>query len=312
VTGCADPFAPAAIEERLARVFPLLRISPVRELETGFGSVAVETGEGIVFRIARHAAAAAGHDAEARLLPALATRLPCLVPRPQWRIAPGTAGFPHGAIGYARLEGETLSPVLARNAGVATELGTFLAALHRFPLEEARALGVPEADGDRSGDEELRAAVLPTLHDALEAGEYASIVRWWAAYLADPELVRFPPALRHGDLWYGNVLVGQSGDRIAAVLDWENVAIGDPAKDFAAQGYLGNAFASGVLDGYRSSGGRMDAGLRRRIRHRWEVREFSGIRTALELGDEEELAEGLAKLRAGRSCHKLDLASRGV
>lgn len=40
-----------------------------------------------------------------------------------------------------------------------------------------------------------------------------------------------PPALLHGDYWPGNVL--WHDDRIAAVIDWEDAALGDPLADLA-------------------------------------------------------------------------------
>lgn len=40
------------------------------------------------------------------------------------------------------------------------------------------------------------------------------------------------PALLHGDFWPGNILWGDG--RIAAVLDWEDAAIGDPLADLAS------------------------------------------------------------------------------
>ncbi|MCC6616115.1 MAG: phosphotransferase family protein [Anaerolineae bacterium] len=40
-----------------------------------------------------------------------------------------------------------------------------------------------------------------------------------------------PPALLHGDFWPGNVL--WQNNRIAAVIDWEDAAVGDPLADLA-------------------------------------------------------------------------------
>ena len=40
-----------------------------------------------------------------------------------------------------------------------------------------------------------------------------------------------PPALLHGDFWPGNLLWQE--DRLAAVIDWEDAALGDPLSDLA-------------------------------------------------------------------------------
>ncbi|MEM1249436.1 MAG: phosphotransferase [Acidobacteriota bacterium] len=66
-------------------------------------------------------------------------------------------------------------------------------------------------------------------------------------YLPDPDAARLvrevvenspgdapanPPRLLHGDFWPGNVLWHE--DRLAAVVDWEDAALGDPLADLAA------------------------------------------------------------------------------
>ena len=273
---------------------------PLVRLDTGFGSVAVETADGVVFRVARYAGAEEGHELEARLLPLLRQWLPVAVPDPHLRAEPGVA-FPFGAIGYRRLAGEPLSPgpAGARLDLIAADLAGFLVTLHGLPLEDAHEAGLPARD--RVGDwfAGLCRDVLPVLRERLSAGEYDTVRRWARDFDADEEIDRFAPTVCHGDLWYGNVLVDRAAGRVVGVVDWENAAVGDPASDLARQLHLGEAFAAAVLREYGACGGHVDDALRHRIRRRWELLEFAGIRTASALGDEAELAETVAKLRAG-------------
>ena len=44
-----------------------------------------------------------------------------------------------------------------------------------------------------------------------------------------PALVSNPPVLLHGDYWLGNLL--WRGEELAAVIDWEDAALGDPMSD---------------------------------------------------------------------------------
>jgi aminoglycoside phosphotransferase (APT) family kinase protein len=292
----------AVLERQLAARFPELDVAPLRHLETGFGSIVVETGDGIVFRVARRGAAAKGHEREATLLPALHDRVPLAVPQPRWRVAPGTPGFPYGAIGYPSLPGIGLSPELMARLGVeavASSLAEFLLALHRFPVEEAKALGLPHADRDPDDLRAFRAGVLPALQDALDPDEYRTVSAWWDRLVADPEIRRFTPALRHGDLWYDHVLVDPASGRLLAVIDWEAAALGDPALDLAVQFHLGEPFAAATLAAYGAQGGEVDPGLRHRVRRLWELREFGGVRAAVELNDRDELEDAIRKLRAG-------------
>lgn len=291
----------ADIERHLAERFPELAVVPLSQLEVGFGSVVVETSDGVIFRIPRHARAAEGHAREAKLLPALRDRLPLAVPEPRWRVEPGAADFPLGAIGYRRLAGTPLSPVLLARLGtetIASDLAGFLFALHCFPAEEAEELGL-DADRELRSLEAFRDDVLPPLSDALAAEEYRTIRVWWDRLLADPEVRRFTPMLRHGDLWYDHVLVDEQLGRLVAVVDWEAAALGDPARDFATQFHLGAEFADAVLASYAAQGGQVDRTLKHRIGRQWELREFGGIRTAIELNDWEEFEDAVRKLRAG-------------
>jgi aminoglycoside 2''-phosphotransferase len=154
-------------------------------------------------------------------------------------------------------------------------------------------------DGVRDSFPGLCRDVLPVLRERLSAGEYDAVRRWARDFEADEQLERFAPAVRHGDLWFGNVLVDPAAGRVVGVVDWENVALGDPASDLARQLHLGEAFAAAVLREYRACGGDVDDALRHRIRRRWELLEFAGIRAAAALDDEAELAETVEKLRAG-------------
>jgi aminoglycoside 2''-phosphotransferase len=278
------------LEERLARAFPELRVAPLRQLETGFHSLAVETSDGVVFRIPRHPGTANGHATEFRVLPVLAAHLPTSVPLPEWRIEPGHPDFPLGTIGYRKLAGH--SP-RAGTPRLGSDLAAFLAALHAFPLDEAEELGLAAWCTPRDGLVRFRDLVVPALRKLLRPDEHSRVVAWWDALLAGSELERFEPALRHGDPWFGNLLVNDAG-ALCGVLDWEGVEIGDAAADFAAVTYLGEPFLAAVLARY----GPVDAAFKRRIELLGQLREFGGIRISLEIDDQEELEDAVRKLRA--------------
>ena len=296
-TSCLDQF-----EEALQRVFPEIgAVAPLRLLNGGFRSIVVETAGGAVFRIGKNAEAWAGYLREWRLLPRLRGRLPLAVPDPRWYAAP-SAHFPHGLMGYPRLPGTSLLPEhlsAANETRIASDLGGFLAALHRFPAEEAEALDLPPSPAADASWQALRDAVLPPLRSALSAAEYRAIVRWWDSFLADQEMGRYAPVLCHGDLWYEHLLVDGARRRLVGIVDFEGAGLGDPAQDIATQLYLGEAFAARVVDAYLGAGGAVDGGFNHRVRRLWEVREFGGVAYAVRYDDQPELADSLKKLRAG-------------
>jgi aminoglycoside phosphotransferase (APT) family kinase protein len=102
------------------------------------------------------------------------------------------------------------------------QLATQLALIHAVPLDEA--LLFLERNTERAAE---RAAHTPQQPDlSLNEAYVRSLVRelWpWPQHNSD--------ALLHGDYWPGNV-VWKDG-KLAAVLDWEEAAIGDPLADVA-------------------------------------------------------------------------------
>jgi aminoglycoside 2''-phosphotransferase len=292
----------AGLAADLRATFPGLRVAaPLRVLGAGFHSLAVETGDGVVFRVAGNREATAGHAREATLLPALRARLPLVIPDPRWYTGP-SALFPFGVIGYRKVPGMPLDPsrlLRAETSALAAALGAFLHALHSFPAPEALALGVPGPDVQRGHLEQVRTTVLPPLHAALSAGEYRSVEQWWDRMLADPAMTPDPAVLCHGDLWYENVLVDPVRSVVTGVVDFEDANVGDPAQDFAALRYLGDRFVAATIDAYRVVGGPLTPRFAHRLQRYWELREFGGVHFAVTHADEAEFADSLRKLRAG-------------
>jgi aminoglycoside 2''-phosphotransferase len=266
----------------------------VRLIGTGFGSVVLETNDGLIIGIARTAVATYGHAVEAATLPHLAPRLPLAVPIPIL-VCPPTRGLPFGAIGYERLEGQPAQAGTV-TAATARDLGCFLAALHHL---DTRTFGaMPGRPAVWRAWHRLRDDTAAILSDRLTRSENQRLVRWWDRFLSDPAMAEYRPAVRHGDLWYGNLLIWPDGS-IAAVLDWEAVAVADPAQDLALTRYIGADFTAGVIDAYRRHGGSYDDQLEYRIGRHWELRELTGIPLAAAAGDQDEIAECVAKLKAG-------------
>lgn len=284
----------------LSHLFPDLEpLQPLRLLGEGFSSLVVETAGGIVFRIAKNSGAAASHALEIRLLPALAGRLPLAVPQPRWYTGP-SPDFPFGLMGYSRLPGQPLTPALFATldvAQLALDLAAFLLALHRFPIEEARALGLPGPEDRRAAWAQLRTDVLPPLRQALARGKYQMIVRWWDSFLADQAMQTYPAVLQHGDLWYENMLVDHG--KLVGILDFENAAIGDPAQDFITLLYLGRPFLDQVVAAYQAGGGTLGDHFPHRLARLWELREFGGLQYTVRYHDAEELEDSLRKICQG-------------
>jgi aminoglycoside 2''-phosphotransferase len=103
----------------------------------------------------------------------------------------------------------------------------------RFPaVANARRTLRRELGGYHDGQRDLPRS----LAAQLPAGEVADLEAEFAAYEADHEPSRAPPALLHCDLKPEHVPYDPAAKRITGVLDWGDVSLGDPDFDLAVVG----------------------------------------------------------------------------
>ena len=290
------------LADLLEREYPDLEdaVRPLTVLGGGYMSLAVETAGGIVVRLPKRADAAALAAAGERLLPVLGPTLPVNVPEPMWHGAL-SAACPWGFSAYRKVAGVSFD-VAALDAAatqrLAGELGAFFAALHAFPLDEARELGV--ADDWRGHYVELGEAVLPELGRLLEPGELRAVDAWWQAFLDDGRNWRYAPALVHGDVGPAHLLLDDDGG-LVGVIDFDEACIGDPAVDFGGLvAYVDARFGEATYAAYRRHGVTTDRDLPRRARLLAAVTPFFSIHAALHFDDPAvpTLDEALVLLRA--------------
>jgi aminoglycoside phosphotransferase (APT) family kinase protein len=283
----------AALELR----FPDLRpLRPLHVLGRGFRSLAVETAGGRVLRVGRSPDAAVDYEKEWRTAPFLVEHLPELLPKPRWYTPPAPE-LPHGALGYDKLPGRTPPWGTDPGADFARDLGRFMARLHSLPVRQARAAAVPEVDSYRRllG---ARDVVMPHLAARLDSAALHRVEEWWEVLAADARMASRRVAVCHHDLWHDNLLISETG-RLCGVLDLAHVELSDPAHDFGAPRYFGEAFMTELIAAYRAGDGQFGAEDRYRARRFYEGREFGGLAWAIEHSNEREIEEAVAKVRKG-------------
>lgn len=230
----ASPTVPGEINAELLRVllaeqFPQwgsLPISPI--LPGGHDNRSFRLGESLMVRLPSRRAYAAHVAVEYEWLPRLASDLPLAIPAPVAMAEP-TLVFPWPWSVYRWIEGDTLrateSPDLLH---AAVTLGDFLKALHAIDPGGGPAAG--EQSFGRGGplaryDEEVSRA-LNVLAPVVDCDRADAI---WKRALA--EHWGKPPVWVHGDIAPSNLLC--RGGRLAAVIDWGQCSVGDPACDLA-------------------------------------------------------------------------------
>ena len=144
------------------------------------------------------------------------------------------AGFPLPAPRLLDVSGSTLSgPYMVMDfvdgstdvssdelPGALRKMATFLARLHALNLDTVAGVRLPHRD-DPTGNT-MRYLPDTSLGKRIRAAHEEH----------GPVVATNPPVLLHGDFWPGNIL-WRDGE-IAAVIDWEDAAIGDPVADLAS------------------------------------------------------------------------------
>ncbi|CAL9658379.1 hypothetical protein SUDANB176_06889 [Streptomyces sp. enrichment culture] len=215
-------------------------------------------------------------------------------PEPLFRSGPhGTDEVPFLVL--SRIPGEPLDAGALNDAraadAVAAQYAALLAGLARAATDETVRAVLPQAPQDRwqRFAESVRAELFPLMSDS---GRQRA-ERELAALDGLPHLTG---AVVHGDLGAENVLWEWTHGlpHLAGVLDWDDVALGDPAEDLAA---IGAGHGHCLLERVLALGSWPDNGLTPRIA---AIRGTFALQQALcasRDGDEGELADGLAEYR---------------
>lgn len=256
----------------------------------------METRVGVVFLIGQSPDAALDYAREWRIGRFLAGKLGAVVPDPRWYAEPCDE-FRHGALGYSKLLGATPAWGVDPGRAFARDLGAFMARLHRLPVDDGRAAGIPEVDSLRRilG---ARDVVMPVLAGRLSPDAFSRVDAWWRSLSADPRMRSDRRAVCHHDLWHDNLLRSESG-HLTGVLDLAHVEIGDPAHDFAAPWHFGDGFMMELVAAYRAAGGSFEPDTEYRAARFHEAREFGGLAWAVEHDDQSEIAAAVEKIERG-------------
>jgi aminoglycoside phosphotransferase (APT) family kinase protein len=288
---------PTMAREVIASQFPQLSPAAVTFLGEGCDSTVFEVNEHLVFRFPKRSDVEAQLLIEMRVLPVLGERVPIAIPAFSFHGQPGSV-FPRHFGGYPRLPGVPgiqLGPDWRPAAAGAATLGRFLSALHAFPVAAAARLGVPEEPNEALI--EIGREALADFESVIRAAPDAPVDAW-RAYLETSPLVvdatQPRPCLVHNDLAAEHILCDPVAGTVTGVIDWSDIAIGDPAADFAGMFHWGGEeLGTRVLSHYE---GHVDRSLVARARFRAACRGVADVTFGLATGRPEYVVGGLRAL----------------
>ncbi len=238
----------------IARAFPELPVRDVVFLGAGMDSDAYLVNDEWVFRFPRREAVAHALSREVALLPKLARRLPVATPRFAY------IGHQIGSgllfAGYRIIRGEPLTAELYGSLAhpdqerVLATLAAFLRGVHSFPVADAAVVGVEEFSTREwvgSCWSRGQAQVLPLLAPR----DGAALARLIQGFLADARNFAYTPCLLYADFAPEHVLYDDGTRGIAGIIDWGDLATGDPDYDllYLRQDY-GEDFVRRLLGHY--------------------------------------------------------------
>ncbi|GGQ48987.1 aminoglycoside phosphotransferase family protein [Couchioplanes azureus] len=233
-----------------------LPVTPLPDEVEGTDHVLFRIGGTLVARMPKIGWAVDQAESDARWLPVLAPRLPARIPVPLHLGEPG-AGFPWRWTVVPWIDGATLPRRGCADIPPARDLAAFVRALHAVD-PTGGPVKPPGTRGSalRHADEGVRRA-LSRLAGCDDGFDVAAAEAAWDACLAAPAWDRDPVWI-HGDLQPGNIVV--DGGRLAAVIDFGALGVGDPAPDLAAALWT---FTGAARQAYREAVGCDEATWRR-------------------------------------------------
>jgi aminoglycoside phosphotransferase (APT) family kinase protein len=229
-----------------------LPVTPLPDNVEGTDHVLFRIGDQLVARMPKIAWAVDQADSDARWLPMLSSHLPLRVPVPLHLGEPG-AGYPWRWTVVPWIAGTTPPRLGCDDVPLAGDLAAFTRALHGVDP----AGGPPKPPGSRGAalihaDEDVR-RMLPRLAEHDDGFDVAAAEAAWNVCLAAPDWDGEPVWI-HGDLQPGNLII--DGGRLAAVIDFGTLGVGDPAPDVAPALWTFTGAASAA---YREAVGYDDA-----------------------------------------------------
>ena len=249
----------------------------------------------LVFRFPRSPQAAQTLATETQLLHALHGRLPLPIPQPI-SVPDAAAGGP-SFVSYRMIGGEPLRVATLATIDdaetlhrLATQLGTFLRALHAVPVADL-GLELPLLDQAEHWAA-LHQAFRDDLFGSMRPDARAQVDQAFAAFLGDSSHFTDPPVLRHGDFGGTNILYDPHARAISGVIDFGAAGLGDPAVDLAAISWYGPSFLESVFLDYPQLA---SAAIRARARFYQSTHALQQALWARRTGDQEAFADGIAR-----------------
>ena len=228
--------------EKIARVVPF-DVQTTKIMNDGWANFVIQINDGWIFRFSRGALTRSQMVVETAFLPEFLKVSPLSVPNIEFS---GEDFMGYRKIDGVPLKAEVLTTLSEESqTKVARELGAFLTTLHGFRFSHAGLTEFPYGGNDFWG--EIWPSVAPLLSDRAQADAR----KYFEDAFRKMESYPFSKTITHSDLGTSNVFFDPNQKSVAGVIDFGDMCIHDPARDF--NGILrnhGRQFTEKVLSYY--------------------------------------------------------------
>jgi len=227
--------------------------SQIRFLSEGWESRVFEVDEKWIFRFPKRPEVFEDLERENWLLRLLSERLEVAIPRFEFFQKPSKEAL-HGFVGYSKIIGTSLHRVEDQDLEIHSlckRLGDFLNLLHGTPKEQVTGPKPALLGGREIKSIRIRVAeAMEAMKQCAPISLLTQVAEAMSSLCEELEPYAGSGHLVHNDLYCQHILVDVDG-RLSGVIDWGDVAWGDPAVDFAGlYAWFGEAFAEDLLNYY--------------------------------------------------------------
>jgi len=210
--------------------FPDVKVETLRFCGEGSSFCSYAVNETYLYRLGTDDESSERLHREQCLLPQLQPHLNIAVPQFEFI---GTMENGDIFVVYRMIQGEPFTEEVyeclpfAAKERVVRQLADFLTVLHTFPVDKAAACKVREKLMLRSCHE-FHQQAQQVIYPQLSAQEKAKCEWWFEQYFRESAYHTYTPALIHGDLQSRHVFFDPIKQRIAGVIDFEDIWLSDP------------------------------------------------------------------------------------
>jgi aminoglycoside 2''-phosphotransferase len=269
----------AKIAHQIRKHFPDFALNDIVKIGEGMDSKAYLVNDAYIFRFPKRAEVRVNLKKEIAVLPKIKPFIQVLLPDFQF-IATDTS-----FVGYPKIDGQFLESAVysalnpQKQVAFQQDIARFLNAIHAFNLDELTESGLETLDFKavyQEEFEEIQQLVFPIFNDT----EKTAVSKLFTTYLEDDNNFNYTPVLLHNDLSNDHILIDNQTDTLKGIIDFGDVAIGDPDYDLM---YLTGDYGADFLDSFLNYYPHSDVGrLKNKIKFFQFAQRLQDIVSAIE------------------------------